>query len=357
MKILDWYILKKFLSTFFFVVLILVLIISVIDFTEKNDDFIEHSVSTGEIFGYYFDFIPYIANLITPITVFIATVFITSKMAGHTEIVAMLSSGISFERLIVPYLIGSVLIAVFSFFLNGWIIPNANKDRIAFEIKYVKKPTNYDERDIHLKIAPETYAYMQSYNNRSNTGNRFTLERIANNELKEKLTARRIEWDSAQAKWTLKNWTLHTFDGDKEKFEKGIERDTTLSIKPKDFGNTFGLYQTMTLNELNDHIDELRSRGANDIPIYLIEKYIRYMSPFSAIILTLIGLIMSSRKRRGGSSLQIAVGFLLAFVYIIFFIFAKSLAEVNSISPIVAVWFPNIIFSLIGVVLYKTVPR
>ncbi len=357
MKILDWYILKKFLSTFFFVVFILVIIISVIDFTEKNDDFIENQLKAPEIIGYYMDFMPYMASLIAPITIFIAVIFVTSKLAGHTEIVAMLSSGISFNRLMFPYLLGAFMLAALSFYLNGWVIPNANKERIAFEIKYVKTPFTYSERDIHLKIAPETYAYMESYNNHSNVGYRFTLEKISHNQLEEKLSARRIEWDSAQANWKLKTWQKHTFDGFNESITKGNEMDTTLNIYPKDFASTHGLYETMTLPELNRHIVELRERGGNDIPIYQVEKYIRFMSPFSAIILTVIGLIMSARKRRGGSSFQIALGFLLAFVYIIFFIFAKSIAEVNSMNPMLAVWVPNIVFSAIGVVLYKTVPK
>ncbi len=357
MKKLDWYILKKILSTFFFVVFILVLVISVIDFTEKNDDFMEHKLGALEIAAYYFDFIPYIASLITPITVFIATIFVTAKLSGHTEIIAMLSSGISFERLMRPYLVGSAFIAALSFYLNGWVIPNANKDRIAFEIKYVKSPFTYSEEDIHMKIGPNDYAYMERYNNHSDVGYRFTLEKIENNELREKLSARRIEWDSAQASWKLKNWQLHSFDGFKESFEKGQEMDTTLLITPKDFKSTHGLFETMTIPELNHYIAELRERGANDIPLYLVEKYIRFMAPFSAIILTLIGLIMAARKRRGGSSFQIAMGFLLAFVYIIFFIFAKSIAEVNTMNPIFAVWIPNIVFSGVGVLLYKTVPR
>ena len=357
MKILDRYILKKFLSTFFFVVFILVAIISVIDFTEKNDDFIENELKAPEIIAYYMNFMPYIASLITPITIFIATIFVTSKLAGHTEIIAMLSSGVSFERLMIPYLIGSLVIASLSFYLNGWVIPNANKDRIAFEIKYVKSPFTYSERNIHLKIAPETYAYMESYNNHSNVGYRFTLEKIKNNQLQEKLSARRIEWDSTNASWKLKTWKLHTFNGFEESFTSGLEMDTALAIYPKDFSSTHGLYETMTIPELNQHIAESRERGATDIPIYQVEKYIRFMAPFSAIILTLIGLIMSARKRRGGSSFQIALGFLLAFVYIIFFIFAKSIAEVNSMNPILAVWIPNIVFSGVGVLLYKTVPR
>ncbi|WPP50248.1 LptF/LptG family permease [Catalinimonas niigatensis] len=357
MKILDLYIIKKFLGTFFFVVLLLVAIVSVIDYTEKNDDFMEHQLKLGEVLSYYIDFIPYVASLITPITVFIAVVFVTSKLAGNTEIIAILSSGVSFRRLMIPYMIGALFIAAVSFWLNGWVIPNANKSRIAFEIKYVKSPFYYDERNIHMKISPEAYAYMESYNNNAEVGYRFTLEKIQGNQMLEKLTARRIEWDSTSAKWKLKNWTLHSFKGMEESIDSGNEMDTTLNIHPKDFGSTYGMYETLTLPELDQHIEVLRERGANDIPLYLVEKYIRYMSPFTAIILTFIGVIMSARKARGGSGFQIALGFGIAFLFIIFFIFARSIAETSTVNPIIAVWVPNIIFSCVGLVLYKFIPR
>ncbi len=357
MKILDLYILKKFLGTFFFVVLLLVSVVSVIDYTEKNDDFLEHQLNAVQILSYYVNFIPYVASLITPITVFIAVVFVTSKLAGNTEIIAILSSGVSFRRLMVPYMIGALFIAAISFWLNGWVIPNANKARIAFEIKYVKSPFFNDERNIHMKISPEGYAYMESYNNNADVGYRFTLEKIDGNRMMEKLSARKIEWDSTAARWKLKNWTRHTFDGMKESINTGTELDTTLNIHPKDFGSTYGMYETLTLPELNKHVEVLRERGANDIPLYQVEKYIRYMSPFTALILTFIGVIMSARKARGGSGFQIALGFGIAFLFIIFFIFARSIAEANTVNPIIAVWVPNIIFTGVGLVLYKFVPR
>lgn len=357
MRIIDRYILKKFLSTFLFVVFLLVSVVTVIDFTEKNDDFLKHKLTTVEVIAYYIDFLPYVASLITPITVFIAVVFVTSKMAGQTEIIAILSSGVSFRRMLLPYFIGAFLIAGISFFLNGWVIPNANKDRIAFELKYVKSPFYNDEKNIHIKVAPELYAYMERYNNHSNVGYRFTLEKIKGNEMQEKLSAPRIEWDSTASKWKLKNWELHKFDGLQESITKGNEMDTTLNIHPKDFSSTYGLYETLTLTELDEHIELLRERGGNDVSLYKVEKYIRYMSPFTAIILTFIGVIMSARKSRGGSGFQIALGFAIAFLFIIFFIFARSIAEANSMDPMLAVWMPNIIFSIVGIVLYNTVPR
>ncbi len=357
MKILDRYIIKKFLSTFVFVVLIILAIVVVIDYTEKNDDFMKHNLTFMEILPYYAGFIPWIANLITPITVFIATVFVTSKMAGHTEIVAMLAGGMSFKRFMRPYFIGAGIIALFSFFLNSYVIPKANKTRIAFEIAYTKKPFYFNDRNIHLKIAPEVYAYMESYNNQRDVGYRFTLEKIADKELKEKLSARRIEWDSVKSSWQIKDWELRKFDGFKETATRGTEMDTVLNFTPDDFGNSFGLQETLTMGELNSYISLLRERGADNVKVYLIERYIRYMSPFAALILTFIGVILSSKKTRGGTGFQIALGFVIAFVFIIFFILSKAVAENSTMNPILAVWLPNITFTCLGLILYKFVPR
>ena len=357
MKILDKYILKKFLTAFFFVVLILVTIICVIDLTEKNDDFIKHDLGFDQIMGYYLAFIPFIANFITPITVFIATVFVTSKMAGQTEIIAILSSGVSFRRMMVPFMMGAAIISALSFLLTGYILPNANKKRVAFETAYVKAPFQFNERNIHIKVGPESYAYLQSYNNHSDIGTRFSLETIKDNQLEAKITATRIEWDSTNNHWVMKNWEKREFMGMKEAITKGEAKDTVLSLTPKDFGNTYHLQETFTIPELEAYISELKFRGADNIIIYEIEKYVRYMSPFAAIILTFIGIIMSSRKSRGGSGLMIAIGFGLAFLYILFFVFAKSIAEAKAMSPILAVWVPNIVFTFIGLFLYRTVPK
>ncbi|MFQ3214073.1 MAG: lipopolysaccharide export system permease protein [Marivirga sp.] len=357
MKILDKYILKKLLSTFIFVVLIILAIVVMIDYTEKNTDFMEHELTFIDILPYYAAFIPWIANLITPITIFIATVFVTSKMAGHTEIVAMLAGGMSFRRLLVPYFMGAIIIAVVSFFLNSYFIPEANKTRIAFEAAYIQKPFYYSDRDIHIKIAPETYAYMESYNNQRDVGYRFTLEKIVNQELKEKLSARRIEWDSVKASWTVKDWELRTLAGMKETVTSGTELDTLLNITPDDFESEKGLQETLTMTELNHYISLLKDRGADNVKVYLIERYIRYMSPFAAIILVFIGVVVSSRKTRGGTGFQIALGFVIAFVFIIFFILSKAIAENSTMNPILAVWIPNIVFSFVGLLLYKLTPR
>jgi lipopolysaccharide export system permease protein len=356
-RILDRYILKKFLSSFVFVVCIIVSVVCIIDLTEKNEKFIKNGLGGQDILLYYLDFFPYVANLITPITVFIATVFITAKMASHTEIIAMLSSGLSFKRLMWPYMMGAMIVAGVSFFFTGWIIPNSNKDRVAFEVQYLEKDFVFNERNIHIKIAPEVYLYMQSYQNAINVGHKFTLERISDNQVLEKLSAAQIIWVDDKESWRLKNWQLRKFEGFREEIETGPDMDTVLAITPKDFSNTYRLYETFTLPELNSYISELRERGADDIEAYLIEKYIRFTSPFTVIILTFIGLIVSARKTRGGAGFQIALGFLIAFIFIIFFIFSRSIAEAGTMDPFLAVWIPNVIFSLVGILLYKTLPR
>jgi lipopolysaccharide export system permease protein len=326
MKILDRYILKKFLVSYLFVVLILVAVIMVIDITEKSDDFLEHQLTFSQIAGYYLDFVPWIANLITPITVFIATVFVTSKLAGHTEVIAMLSSGVSFMRMLVPYLIGAVMIAALSFYLNGWMIPNSDKDRVAFLVAYTQRPHNFNQNNIHIKIAPESYMYLRNYNNHSKVGHNFTLETVRDNEMHQKLTARRVSWVEENEKWRVQDWTLREFEGRIEHVSHGQELDTLLNITPKDFENSKYLEQTLTLDELDDTIALLQSRGADNVETYVVEKYMRYMSPFAIIILTVIGVIVSARKARGGTGFQIALGFLIAFIFIICFMLSREFA-------------------------------
>ncbi|MTI31590.1 LptF/LptG family permease [Xanthovirga aplysinae] len=358
MSILDRYILKKFLSSFVFVVLVLIIIVCIIDFTEKNDDFMRNNLSAVEILGYYKNFIPWIVNLITPITVFIATVFVTAKLAGHTEIIAILSSGVSFHRLMVPYLIGASIIASFSFYMTGWVIPSASKEKVAFEQKYIKSPFYFNDRDIHLKVAPNTYLYMQSYNNRSNVGYKPTLENIEGNELKARLSASRIEWQKDSANWLLKNWELREFHGLEETVKKGQQMDTTLQLSPADFQNQAHKNETLTIPQLDEYMALLKNRGADNVEEFYIEKLVRYMSPFAAIVLTFIGLIVSSRKQRGGAGLQIAQGFVIAFAFILFFIMSRAIAEASdSMPPLLGVWLPNIIFSCLGLVMYRNVPK
>lgn len=366
LKIIDRYILKKILLTFFFVVLILMAIITVIDLTEKMDKFARNNLDSSAIMGYYVDFIPWVAGLISPITVFIAIVYVTSRMAGHTEIIAILSSGVSFKRLLLPYFIGSLIIASISFILNGWVIPNATKSRLAFELQYFKNRTTFEQHYIHLQVAPDVYLFMQNYNNVNNTGYQFSLEHFENNELIEKLTADNIVWDTTKQKWRLQRWHLkkvkaifsNTDNANVSDFEQsGNSMDTALVISPKDFENQERSFDGMTIPELNEHIAKLKFRGATGAQIYEVEKQVRFASPFTTFVLVFLGIIVSSRKSRGGTGLQIALGFVLAFIFILFFMLSRTFAEAGALHPIIAAWLPNITFALISSVMYHFMPR
>jgi len=358
MKLLDRYILKKFLTTFFFVVAMLVLIIVVIDFTDKNEKYIKNDVPINEIFRYYMAFIPWVASLITPITVFITTVLVTANLAVKSEIVAILSAGISFRRMMVPYFIGAFIITGISFYLNGWLIPDSNKFRIGFEVEYLKKPFNFKEKDIHIKVGEDTYLYIQRYANHKNIGFKVTLEKMEGTKLKEKLTAKKMTWDSTTHKWKLQSWNLRKINDFGETFESGLVLDTAINVFPSDFETNYSLNETFTNDELDDYIVRQKSRGADDVKIYQIEKYIRYMLPFTAIILTFMGITVSAEKStRGGSGFKIALGFLIAFVFIILFILAKAIAESGNLNPLVAIWVPNIIGTIVGIIMYQFVPR
>lgn len=357
MKILDKLIIKEFLKTYFFVVIMLVVIVLVLDFTEKNDTYIRNDVPASEILRYMGNYGLYLNNLLTPITVFIAVIFITSKMAGRTEIIAILSSGVSFVRLLRPFLLAAAMIGAISFLLNGWILPMATAGVTRFRITYLDKGRASTDPNIHIQVAPYTLAYLTRYYKTSNTGYDFTLEEIRDGQLLSKLSSDRIQWDTAKNVWRLENWRLRKILEKGEEYTVGPELDTVLSITPADFDLPENHHETLKLPELSRQIKILEERGADNVSFYRIERYVRFMSPFAALILTFIGVIMSARKTRGGSGFQIAMGFLLAFVYILLFILSRTFAETGAQYPIFSVWLPNIIFAVTGLVLYKTVPR
>lgn len=374
MKILDKYILRTLLSTFFFVVVILLAVITVIDLTEKMDKFAKAGVTSGQIADYYLDYISWIGSFITPITMFIATVYVCARMAGHTEVIAILSSGVSFKRFLLPFLIGAAFIGAISFVLNGWIIPDSNKSRVEFEVEYIKNKYYFDKRNVHIQVAPDVYLYLQSYNNNTHTGYHFSLERFDDNRLVEKLTASRIEWDTTKQKWTLRDYKIRKIDrifdiashpssdsSDKlvarDSLIRGATLDTALVIHPREFESDYRKYDGMTLNELNEYIKTLKARGSTGVEVYEVEKYTRYSAPFTIMILVFMGVIVSSRKSRGGTGLQIAVGFLLSFIFILFFTLFRTFAEAGSTPPQISVWIPNIVFAIISLGMYKYVPR
>lgn len=357
MKLLDRYILKKFLFSFLFILVLIILIITVIDITEKNDYFIKHKLTYREIVNYYYSFLPFMANILTPITVFITTVFVTSRLAQRTEIIAILSGGISFPRFLVPYFIGASLIAIGSFLLTGWVLANANKKRVAFEIKYIDSPFRTNSKNIHIKLSEDTYLYVGYYRSYNNTGSDITIETICDYQLIEKLSAKSMRWVAEKEQWELKDWVKREIDGLDEKITHGPFLEVAFNLHPDDFIINPKLHEMLTLTELNTYIKKLQAKGSDNLHVFLTEKYVRYMSPFAAILLTFMGVVVCARKSRGGVGLQIAIGFILALVYIALFLFSKGAANVKGTNLLLTIWLPNILFSFVSLVLYKLTPK
>lgn len=357
MKILDRYILKQFLGTFLFTVMIIVSVIIVIHYADNADDFAKAQLSTRQVLSYYLNYIPWLANFISPLTVFIATVFVTSQLAGRTEVIAILGSGVSFRRLLVPYFYGALFLAIVSFILTGWVIPESNKDRVAFEVKYLKSSYHFDQANYHTQLARNVYFYLKSYDNKSQTGTYFTLEKVKGTRLEEKLTANTMSWNKEKGLWSLKGWKWHRLEGDREQVQTGVVMDTALAIEPSEFENDYKRYDALTIPELSRYIDKLHLRGATNVKTYEVEKYVRFTSPFAVIILAFLGVVISARKTRGGTGLQVAVGFFLAFLYIVIFILTKTIVEATSLDPALSVCIPNALFFSISVVLYRYLPK
>lgn len=358
LKKIDIYIIKKFLGTYFFAIALIVSISIVFDLSEKVDNFIENNAPLKAVVLYYLYFIPWLANLLSSLFTFIAVIFFTSKLAYNTEIIAILSNGISFRRILFPYFIAATFIAILSFGLMGWVIPFSNEHRISFELSYIKGQRPEVQRNIHMQIDTGKYLSMRSYDPRKQQGYKFSLEKYKNGELVSKLRSDKILWDSVSTSWKVKNYYIRNLDPlGEDKLIEGKEIDTTLSVGPKDFEQQADYVVTMDMGELNDFIKRRRMHGAENLEAYLIEKHRRYSYPFSTFILTLIGVFLSSRKVRGGMGMQIGIGITLSFAYILFMRFARMYALTGTIEPSIAVWIPNIIFAFIALSLYRFAPK
>lgn len=353
-KIIDRYIVVKFLGTFFFAMALIISIAIVFDISEKIDDFLEKDAPMHAIiFDYYLNFIPFFANLFSPLFIFISVIFFTSKMAGQTEIIAILASGISFKRLLVPYMVAAMFLSGISFYLNNYVLPHSNTARIAFEAKYIKNPFVYKNRHVHRQIAPGQFIYFESFNNFDKIGYQFSYERIENGKLSYKLLSERIFWDSVKTKWTIENYFTRTIDGMNEKIETGFRKDTSFAFYPAEFNRRDNFVETMDTPELNKYIDQEILRGSEEVPFFLVEKHKRFSYPFATFILTIMGVSLSSRKVRGGIGVQIGVGILLSFTYIMFMQISQTFATNGNLPAWLAVWIPNIFFTFIAIYLLR----
>lgn len=359
-KLIDKYIIRKFLGTFFFSIVLILTIAVVFDFAEKIDNFMEKEAPVRAIiFDYYFNFIPYFATLFAPLFVFISVIFFTSKMAINTEIVAILNSGMSFRRMMWPYLISAVVIAIFAFILTNFIIPRANLERMDFEDKYYRSISRkVTVENIHRQVFKNIYVFMGSYNPISQRGQNFTIERFNDNgRLESKLSSPTVIFDTETNKWSAMNYTLREIVGNEEVITRGKQLDTTLTIKPSDFSRDPGFVGTMTYRELDDYISLLEMQGSDELKLFLIEKHRRFSNPFAVFILSLIGVSLSSRKVRGGIGMNIGIGLILSFSYILFLQFASQFSLKGDLNPMLAMWIPNIIYTFIAFILYKIAPK
>ena len=356
---LDVYIVKKFITTFFVALLLIIGIVIIFDISEKIDDFVSKEAPLKAIiFDYYLNFVPYFMNMFSPLFVFITVIFFTSKMAADTEIVAILSCGISFHRMMVPYIFSALLIAMFSLGLNLFIIPEANKTRLEFENQYVKQRFKGVGRNVHYQISPGEYVFAESFSSWNNTAYRFTLEKIEDNKLVSKISAESAVYDSTKGSWTLKKYFIRDYNEDlTDRVRSGKQIDTTLALSTKDFYLTENTVETLTYSELNELIDIQQMRGDANVKFALIEKNTRFALPFSAFILTIMGVALSSKKRRGGIGWNIGIGIALAFTYILFLRFSQMFVHTGTLPPAIALWLPNVVFAIIAIILYRIAPK
>lgn len=359
LSILDLYIIKKFLGTFFFTIALIVAIAVVFDLSEKIDNFLENEAPFSKIlFDYYLNFIPYFAVLFSPLFTFVTVIYFTSRLAYSTEIIAILSSGVSFNRLLVPYLISAFGLTLFAFSLNNFVIPHANARKLAFEDTYYHKTAKVvREKNIHKQIEPGIIIFLESFDTHNNVGRKFSIEKFTNGVLKSKLLADEIRWDSLKNKWTIINYYNREFIDDSQVITQGRTIDTTLSLSPEEFRRRDNVFEAMNLGELNRFIKEQKMQGTEDIDAYLIEKHRRFSFPFSAFILTIIGVSVSSKKAKGGIGMQLGIGLLISFSYIMFMQFSSQFAIKGSLSPFIAVWIPNFVFAVVAVFLYRLAPK
>ena len=361
LKILDQYIIKRYLSTFFFTVMIFSMISVIIDLSEKVDDFIEEDVTITQIIvDYYLNFLVYINSLLIPLYAMISVIFFTSRLAYNSEVISILNAGVSFRRLLLPYLTAAGLITTVHLIGNHYIIPHSNKTRLDFEHTYIWKYSDKGKTDnVHLFLEPGVRAFIQSYQKRDSSAQGFKLERIEGQNLVSVLKAKRAEWIGETQKWRLSNYEVRDFDGMKEYIHIGnAERiDTSINLHPKDFVRYTNHREMMDTPELTSFINSERQRGMGNTKVYEIERHRRTAEPFTVIILTIIGVAVAARKVRGGMGLHLALGVAIGAAYIFLSRFSTVFATNESLTPFFGVWIPNFVFLGLGVYLISVAQK
>lgn len=362
LMILDRYIIKKFLTTYFFAIAIIIVVVIIFDAAEKIDDFLNGHAPWSAIIGEYFvNFIPFFVNQFSSLFTFIAVIFFTSKMAYDTEIIAILSSGVSFNRLMYPYFVASFVITVFSLILNMLVIPGANARRIEFERKYMQRPGHANsmyDRFIFRQVGPSTFVYIKDFNGETNVASFMTIETYDGGSVVSSLQAASVSYSKVTGHWTAPQYTLRRYEGDRDTLLRSkTALDTVIDLAPEELGRETELIQTMDSFALSRFIKSQKEKGSDQVAVFQVESNGRFAYPISTFILTLIGVSLSSRKVRGGTGLHIGMGIALCFSYIVLMRFVGEFAKSGTLPVWLAVWLPNIIYCAIGIYLYRKAPK
>ena len=359
LKRLDYYIMAKFLGTYVFAIALIISIAVVFDFNEKMDRFMQHEAPWNAIiFDYYQNFVPYFANLFSPLFVFIAVIFFTAKMAENSEIIAMFSTGMSFKRMLRPYMVSAAIISVVTFFLGAYIIPKGSVTRINFEDKYYKERKTNTARNIQMQVDTNVVAYIERYEDNRKTGYRFSLDKFEGKQLVSHMTARTIVYDTLHANhWSARDYMIRELGGEREVIKRGNRIDTLIKLTPEDLILMQNQQEMMTNPELSEYIDRQRARGLSNTKEFEIEYHKRIAMSFASFILTLIGASLSSRKMKGGMGLNLGIGLGLSFSYILFQTVSSTFAVNGNMPPVIAVWIPNILYAFIAFFLYRRAPK
>ena len=352
----DRYIIAKFLGTYFFSILLIISIAVVFDFSEHSDKFTMNHAPLDGLFFYYLNFIPFYSNLFSALFVFIAVIFFTSKLAENSEIIAMMSTGISFGRLLRPYMLSSALLAVISFYLGSEVIPRGSVKRLEFEMQYKSRKKPQMAEHVQLQVDTGVIAYIDHFDGQVKSGYRFSLDKFQNKNLVSHLTAQRIQYDTLADEryhWKLYDVKIRTLQGLREEITRKNFVDSVIIMEPTDFLATKNQQETLTNDELLDYIERQRLRGSGNVKVFEVEYHKRFAAPFAAFILSAIGLSLSFRKRKGGMGTALGLGIALSATYIMFQTVSATFAINSSWPPILAAWFPNIIFTFIAIWLYR----
>ena len=351
MKIMDWYIIKKYLSTFVVMILLFIPIGIMVDMAEKIDKFKENEVPTKAIFSYYLDFTWYFGNLLFPIFLFLAVIWFTSKLANNTEIIALLSSGISFSRFLTPYLVSAGIIALFAFFTGMFIVPKSNASYNAFQYKYIAKKNERQTKNLIKQINPKEYIFVSSYDPIRKSANNFTLEHFEENMMTFKIQSSSIRWVDKDSVFRLSSYVRRSFTDNGEIYSRRSRLDTLFDFKIDDLAPVNYKAETLTFSPLNEFIKKEREGGSVMINSHLLVRHKRWSLPFSAFILTLIGVSVSSFKRRGGMGVNLALGISLGFLFIFFDKIFSVLVNKSNFSPFLGAWLPIFLFGGLAIFL------